>query len=109
MISPFFRNDTVEIIVPNNRFHQRVAVEKSKNLLERCQRITPLDRQGGRKRRRVIAAAQGSGASSRHCCRCAWRIAGSTGWAASAGRCVMRSASVGPMAVGELQIELEKF
>src|SRR5262249_47692605 len=36
------------IVVPNNKFRQCVAVEKSKNLLERCQRITPLDRPGRR-------------------------------------------------------------
>jgi len=30
MISPFFRNDTVEIVVPNGKYRQCVAVEKSK-------------------------------------------------------------------------------
>jgi hypothetical protein len=39
----------VEIVVPNNKFRQCVAVEKSKNPLERCQRITPLDRPRRRK------------------------------------------------------------
>jgi hypothetical protein len=48
MIFPFFRNDTVKIVVPNNRFRQRVTVEESKNLLERCQRITPFCRPGRR-------------------------------------------------------------
>jgi hypothetical protein len=42
MISPFFRIDT-GIVVPNNKFRQCFAVVKSKNLLERCQRVTPLD------------------------------------------------------------------
>jgi len=30
MISPFFRNDTVEIVVPNSKYRQCVAVKKSK-------------------------------------------------------------------------------
>jgi hypothetical protein len=30
MISPFFRTDTVEIVVPNGKYRQCVAVEKSK-------------------------------------------------------------------------------
>jgi hypothetical protein len=30
MISPFFRNDTVEIVVPNGKYRQCLAVEKSK-------------------------------------------------------------------------------
>jgi hypothetical protein len=46
MIFPFFRNNTVAIVVLNNKFRQCVAVEKSKNLLERCQRITPSIDQG---------------------------------------------------------------
>ena len=32
--------DTVKIVVPNSKYRQCVAVEKSKNLCERCQRIT---------------------------------------------------------------------
>jgi len=46
--------DTVKIVVPNSKYRQCVAVEKSKNLCERCQRITPLN--GPRRRE----AARGS-------------------------------------------------
>jgi hypothetical protein len=56
MISPFCRNDTVEIVVPNGKYRQCVAVEKLKKLCERCQRITPLDQPRRRKARRLCSA-----------------------------------------------------
>jgi dipeptidase len=57
LISPFFRIHTVEIVVPNGEYRQSVAVEKIKNLLERCQRITRLEStKGGGKRREVNTA-----------------------------------------------------
>jgi hypothetical protein len=48
MISPFFRNDTVEIVVPNNKFRQCVPVEKSKKSTRALPTI-PFDRPGRRK------------------------------------------------------------
>jgi hypothetical protein len=48
MISPFFRNHMVEIVVSNSQYRQCVGVEKIKKLLERCQRITLSNRPGRR-------------------------------------------------------------
>ena len=36
----------MDIVVPNSKYRQYVGVEKIKNLLERCRRITPLDATG---------------------------------------------------------------
>jgi len=47
----------VEIVVPKSQYRQYVGVEKIKKLLERCQRITPLE----------STRAAGSGGSPRYC------------------------------------------
>jgi hypothetical protein len=47
MISPFFRNDTVEIVVPNSKYRQWVAVEKSRIYPSVAKGSHPSTDQGG--------------------------------------------------------------
>jgi hypothetical protein len=49
MISPIFRNDPVEIVVPNSKYRQCVAVEKSKIYASVANRLHLSRYQGRRK------------------------------------------------------------
>jgi hypothetical protein len=55
MISPFFLNHTVEIVVPNNKFRQCVGVGKIKKYLSVANGSHPSINQGGGKRRAGMA------------------------------------------------------
>jgi len=56
MISPFCRNDTVEIVVPNSKCRQCVAVKKSKIYASVANGSHPSTNQGGGKRRAVTVS-----------------------------------------------------
>jgi hypothetical protein len=55
MISPFSRNDTLEIVVPNSKYRQYVAPEKSKIYASVANGSHPLDSP----RRREAAGGHG--------------------------------------------------